>query len=66
VIRAYLGHIQSEIKQCKADDFEKPMYHAFRLAYEIKSVLKGEELIIFFEGILFIKFREKKRFFIEY
>eukprot|EP01080_Neovahlkampfia_damariscottae_P001009 gene1009-9915_t len=49
-IRAYFGHVKSEIKQTNSKDWSKNLYHAFRLIFEIERMLDGKEPKIFWEN----------------
>jgi len=49
-IRAYFGHVKSEIKQINSKDWSKNLYHAFRLIFEIERILEGKIPKIYWEN----------------
>eukprot|EP00761_Pharyngomonas_kirbyi_P014724 gb/GECH01014754.1/.p1 GENE.gb/GECH01014754.1/~~gb/GECH01014754.1/.p1 ORF type:complete len:267 (+),score=55.56 gb/GECH01014754.1/:1-801(+) len=50
-VYAYLGHIESEKKHAMASKkygFGKPLYHAFRLTFELERILDGRDPWVWF------------------
>jgi predicted nucleotidyltransferase len=51
-VRAYIGYVKNEMKQIQGkskQDYQKCLYHAFRLIFEIERILAGDHPIIRFE-----------------
>jgi predicted nucleotidyltransferase len=51
-IQSYIGYVKNELKQIQGKskrDYQKCLYHAFRLLFELKRIINGELPIIRFE-----------------
>lgn len=52
-IKGFISYLKSQMKIMKPRTvkYSKPLYHAFRLLYEIESMIQEKKLIVYFEGI---------------
>eukprot|EP01080_Neovahlkampfia_damariscottae_P002856 gene2856-4699_t len=68
-IKGFISYIKNQIKiikERKNKKYSKPLYHSFRLLFEIESMIKNKEPIMYFENekkeyLMNIRLQQKKK-----